>query len=372
MTDLESIAGEWAELAERVEASPFLRPGWVMPWLAAFGCGTPEAIVVRCEGQLAGVLPMQRRGRRLYSAANWHSPVFGPVVAGEPARALLLQHLFARGRHSVELTLLDGDGSWIAESARDAGRLVVDRTIASNPVIPLAGSFEAYESALSRNRRRSLRRGLRALEARGDVSFDVHEGAAGLDRAMAELFEVEASGWKGRAGTAMASLPETERFYAEVARWAAANGWLRLSFLRLDGRPIACDLSIEFGGTAYSLKSGYDEAYGAVGPGALLLREQVRDCFDRGLHALDLLGHVDPFKLSWTDQAGARMRVETFGRTPVGLLHWSRVATREGVRPAVSWIRGRLRDANARAHRALGSLAAQWEVVGLESAPGLL
>jgi CelD/BcsL family acetyltransferase involved in cellulose biosynthesis len=370
--DFDSLACEWDELADRVGASPFLRPGWIMPWLRAFGCGTPEAILVRREEELAGLLPMQRRRGRLYSAANWHSPVFGPVSADEQVRALLLDHLFDSGPAGVELSLLDGNGQHIAQAARRSGRMVLDRTIASSPIVGLDGCFETYQRGLSRNRRRSLRRGRRALEAQGHVSFDMHEGVDGLPQALHEVFEIEGSGWKGRAGTAMASRPETARFYSEVAHWAAERGWLRLSFLRLDGRAIACDFSFEFEGTLHSLKSGYDEEYRAVGPGALLLHEQLRHAFDRGLDALDLLGHTDSFKRSWADCADERIRVHAFQRSPLGLLHWSRTAAREGARPAVSWMRARVRGASARVHHALGSLAAQWEGLGLELTPGLV
>jgi CelD/BcsL family acetyltransferase involved in cellulose biosynthesis len=370
--DLASIADEWDELAERVGASPFLRPGWFTPWLAAFGCGTPQAILVRRDGELAGVLPMQRLRGRLHSAANWHSPVFGPVAADEQARALLLDHVFDSGPAGIELSLLNGDGLHITQAARRAGRLVLHRTIASSPVVGLDGCFDSYERTLTRNRRRSLRRGRRTLESHGDVSFDVHEGLAGLPHALNEIFELEGSGWKGREGTAMASRPETARFYSEIAHWAAEQGWLRLSFLRLDGRAIACDFSFEFGGTLHSLKSGYDETYRAAGPGALLLHEQLRDAFDRGLDALDLLGHTDSFKRSWAHDADDRIRVHAFQRNPVGLMHWSRVAAREGARPAMSWMRARVRSAKARTHHAIGSLAAQWESLGLELTPGLV
>ena len=46
-----------------------------------------------------------------------------------------------------------------------------------------------------------------------------------------------------------------------MARWAAAKGWLRLAFLRLDGKPLAFDFGLNDGNTLYSLKTGYDEAY---------------------------------------------------------------------------------------------------------------
>jgi CelD/BcsL family acetyltransferase involved in cellulose biosynthesis len=374
VTDLDSLAGEWEELAERVDGSPFLRPGWILPWLRAFGTGTPEAITIRREGELVGVLPMQRRRGRLVSVSNWHSPVFSPLLEDADAADVLLEHLFD-GRRAVELSLLESDSPLfapMARAARDAGRLVIERPVAEQPVVDLAGSFEQYEASLSRNRRKSLRRGLRQLEAEGRVEFHVHSSVEGLELALEDAFRVEASGWKGRRGTAIVSRPETKRFYTEIAHWAAERGWLRINFLRLDGEAIACDYSIEFGGTAYSLKSGYDETHRACGPGALLLREQLRDCFSRGLTSFNLLGVADAFKLSWTERTCDRASLDAFDVSPVGLAHWSRAAGRDALRPAVRWLRARLQDQIVKGHHMIASMLAAWDRWGVEAMPGVL
>ncbi len=369
-TNLDSLAYEWEELAERIDGSPFLRPGWILAWLRAFGTGRPEAITVRRDDELVAILPMQRKRGRLYSVANWHSPVFGPLAADEEARDMLLDALFDSGRPSVDLSLLDCDAELLApigRAARESGRRVVERAIAACPVVDISGEFEDYERALSRNRRRSLRRGLRQLEAHGTVSFDVHESFEGVEHALEEMFQVEASGWKGKRGTAIASRAETTDFYTDVARWAADRGWLRIATLRLDGRAIACDYSLEFDGVWYSLKSGYDEAYRAAGPGALLLREQLRHCFAERVSCLELLGQEDSFKLSWTDRACERTRIQAFDNSPIGLAHWSRASGRECLRPAIQWLRQRFRDEVARGHHMIASAVATWDKLGLET-----
>src|SRR5207247_10269646 len=69
-------------------------------------------------------------------------------------------------------------------------------------------------------------------------TLEVVDGSERLDELLEEGFRVEASGWKSRAGTAIASRPDTRRFYTDVARWASDRGWLRLAFLRLGGRAL--------------------------------------------------------------------------------------------------------------------------------------
>jgi CelD/BcsL family acetyltransferase involved in cellulose biosynthesis len=334
------LTAEWDALADRVDAAPFLRPGWIGTWATAFGATDLQTIVVRRDGELVGVLPMDRRRGALRSPVNWHSPLFAPLAIDDEARDELLRQLFDQSCVGVELNLLEsGSGALepIAGVARAGRRMVLSRTMIRSPFIALDGDFADYERGLSRNRRRGLRRHRAKLERLGRVEFEVHDGREGLDELLGEAFELEASGWKGARGSAIASSAVTRRFYTDVARWAADRGWLRLAFLRVDGRPIACDYALEHGGSWYSLKAGYDERMCSFGPGALLLREEIAHCYDRGLDRLDLLGHVDPFKLSWTARHTERGSLRAFRRTPVGVLAWTYGATRE-------WVRALVRD----------------------------
>ena len=50
------------------------------------------------------------------------------------------------------------------------------------------------------------------------------------------------------------------RFYTRLSSWAETEGWLRLAFLTLDGRPIAGDLALESAGVHYVLAADYDDA----------------------------------------------------------------------------------------------------------------
>src|SRR5439155_10777058 len=97
----------------------------------------------------------------------------------------------------------------------------------------------------------------RSLEERGETRVSYEDGGDGLEDLLSEGFRLEGSGWKERAGTAILSDPTVEGFYRAVARWASQRGWLRLAFLRLDGRAIAFDICLEQGGAVYVLKGGF-------------------------------------------------------------------------------------------------------------------
>lgn len=339
------IEEEWADLAERTGAPPFLHPGWFEAWTAAFGDGPLEHVTVRDKGDLEAILPVERVRGGLRSPTNWHTPAFGPVAADDEARAAVLRDLFERRCTSVELNLLDEsrDGlDEVAAAARDARRGVVSRTVADSPFIELEGTLEEYEGALSRNRRRGLRRQRRKLEQEGDLRFEVHDGSERLDSLLEDVFRLEASGWKGESGTAIASQPETRAFYTSIARWAAEQGWLRLVLLCLDDRPVACDYALEHEGTWYTLKAGYDEALRSFGPGAVLLWAELEHCYEQGVRRIDLLGEQDEFKASWTDRTSRRVWLRALRRTPAGLATWTAMTAAEAARPLARRVKRKL------------------------------
>lgn len=322
---LDAVAAEWEALAERGRAAPFLRPGWVAAWWSAFGQGRLELCTARGrDGRLEALLPVQcGRGSRA-SPTNWHTPEFGLLAESDEAARRLLADLFRARPRRVSLAFLASEqASLVRAEAERHGYRVLQRTLQRSPYVPLAGGLAAYERSLGKNLRGDLRRRERHLAARGTVTFEVAEGAhlgARLEELLAEGCAVEASGWKGARATAMRSSPANLRFYGEVARWAAAHGWLRLAFLRLDGRALAFDLCLEYEGVHAMLKTGYDPAFAELSPGKLLRMRMLTRAFGLALRSYELLGEAEPWKLQWAGATRARELVQGFRPSPLGRL----------------------------------------------------
>jgi CelD/BcsL family acetyltransferase involved in cellulose biosynthesis len=140
---------------------------------------------------------------------------------------------------------------------------------------------------------------------------------------MREAFVVEASGWKGAAGTAILSDPRTQRFYTAIGRWAAEQGALRLYILSVDRRPIAMCFALQQHGISHLLKAGYDPAYGRHSPGKLLMHAMFRDCFENGVSRIELNGDAEPYKFSWASESHEYKRFEAFAPTVAGQLAWA-------------------------------------------------
>jgi len=324
--DVAELSSEWEALAEAVGAPPFLRPGWFAAWYAAFGRGRTEIYSLRRDGQLAAVLPLERRAGALLAAANWHTPLFGPVAADEGALAALCGALLGVHVARLDLLLLDA-GDPAVSTLRELAPHSIERVVTQPPYVDATGSWADYDAGLPRKQRKELRRWRRRLDEEGTVEVEFTAGGDRLDALLDEGFEVEGSGWKAEAGTAIVSDPTVERFYRDVAHWADAHGWLTLAFLRLDGRAIAFDLCLEAGDAVYALKGGLVPEYRRHGPGHLLAHASLARAFaSERIASYEFLGDADDYKLIWSDAVRERVRVQAFRHSPAGLaelLAWS-------------------------------------------------
>lgn len=338
--DLDAIAGEWNELAGRSDSAPFLYPDWIAAWARAFGGATPLVATLRTDGRLTAVLPLLARRGALVSPTNWHTPLFGAVAESEADALELLGGVLASSVPArLDLAFVDAESPLLQgwrQAIGSAGYRALERVIQRSPYVAVQGDWESYESALPSRRRGKYRRFRRRLDEQGDVELEVHERLDGLDAALDDALRVEAAGWKGEQGTAIRSRPETEAFYREIAAWAAGRDWLRLWFVRLDGRAIAFAYCLETTTVHYELKVGFDPEYAKFAPGVLLTQERLRHVFESGLRSYEFLGQPEPHKLQWTDTCRELVRIQAFAPTVRGAA--SRILWQRG-RPAALRLR---------------------------------
>src|SRR5262249_35868400 len=69
--------------------------------------------------------------------------------------------------------------------------------------------------------------------------------------------------------------------------------------LVLDGVPIAAMLSMQYRRTLVAMETCYDEAFGELGPGNLMLFLAVRRAIELGVSELSLHGHFEYYKHRW-------------------------------------------------------------------------
>ena len=310
---------EWnAALARGARDEPMLRHEWLRAFIENFAPGaTLRTFLARCGREICAAVPLLESRERsadtcLLPMTTWHTPVNdhsqrGGLLLGrrgEEGLRLIWDALQAApGWDRLRLRdLPEGAPEWqLRDWAEKAGHPCGLWVSLRSPYLPLPKTYEEVEKALDGKFRQNLRRRRRRLAEQGEVRYQLVDGkdAGALDTALADLFEIEAGGWKGKDGTAIAQRPELVGFYTQIARDAAKRGALALGRLTLAGRPIAAHLSIVHGKRHSLIKIGYDESLHEHSPGQQMVAEAIRDSCARGLVEFDFLGPCMQWKLDW-------------------------------------------------------------------------
>jgi CelD/BcsL family acetyltransferase involved in cellulose biosynthesis len=332
--DFLALADDWSDLLP-VDARPFDLHAWYRAWWSAFGESSRLAVCTVWMGnELAAVCPLSSIGRRsLRGLANLQTPVFRPLARDAAAMRRLAQALTTESSADLDLWGLPvGDPALAAfeKAAGAAGMLRLDEALHRSPIVETGGDFEAWRAASKPRWGAPLERFRRKMTREHEASFAIVEPPADLDAELSAGFEVEASGWKGRAGTAITSSADTERFYRAVAKAFAERGGLRLSRVVLDETVVAFDLCLLHGRRLYLLKTGYDERFRRLAPGLVMRLSIIERCFELGYEAHELLGEDSEWKLKFATTERRHMGFRAYRRSPRGLAGY---AYRAAVRP---------------------------------------
>lgn len=162
------------------------------------------------------------------------------------------------------------------------------------------GRFQDHFARIASHRRSDLRRRRRRMRNDGVSEIISFRGDAITPERLDAFLKLEASGWKGRAGTALDSRSNTREF----ARMAFSGPHAELSFLMFNGEPIGADASIVAGGTLMTVKTSYREDMAKYAPGMMLAVQQIRRLSDDPeIHEVDscaLPGHI--LETVWPDR----------------------------------------------------------------------
>ena len=284
---LAAIVAPWEDLAAHaIEPNPFYEPWILLPALQAQGEGEQfRCVSIWDEGRLIGLFPFERRrrfkGLPVATLTSWRHSAYllcTPLVRADAATECLraLVQWAVSDASVLELLYVPAQGPF-DEVLRAAVRTVVRTARFSRALLVKSASADAYmEEAMSGQLRRQLRRNEKRLREQGLVTISVGPGGD-IGEEIERFLALEASGWKGREGGALAASPANLEFGRTVLCEAHRRGRLHMVGLDCGDRPVARRCSLLAGAGAYAFKTAYDEAYAAYSPGvlaeALSLRE---------------------------------------------------------------------------------------------------
>ena len=306
VTELEPYIPAWEVLATAaLEPNVFYEPWMLLPAVREFGAGRRLLFVLVLDaGRLLGVFPFERgdsypwlpvRTLRLWRHKHCYLGV--PLVRADAA-ADCLEALFGwlaadrRGAALAEFPQLAAEGPFAA--------LLTDYLDMHRRPTFLVDSFQRAllrprktgrprpEEVLSGGRRKNLRAKERRLTEQGPLIYAAPETVADLETWIEEFLRCEASGWKARAGTALACSAADQAYFRTIVTAAWQRGRLIALALHCGGRAIALRCTFLAPEGAFAFKTAHDEAFADYTPGVLLEAETMFR-----LHALPAVDWVD-------------------------------------------------------------------------------
>ena len=327
----DALGREWnGLLAESRSNGLFLTWEWLRAWWRHLAEDRRLSILVLSDGdRLAAIAPLAlspARGARLFPSPALEFLGTGPVGSDyldlivrrgqeeEALRALAAHPLAEQAVFRLHRVRGDSSLAWaLAERLRERGGSRVAADMEVCPFIRLGGhTWDSFLETLGPEHRSNLRRRLKTLASRFDVSFEPATGEAARGEAFASLLALHEMRWRPRGGSEAFHTPGLRSFHEEISRAALARGWLRLYVLRLDGRAVAALYGFAYGGRFYFYQSGFDPAYARYGVGLVAMGLAIRAAIEEGLQEYDLLHGDEAYKFLWAREVRHLARLEIY------------------------------------------------------------
>jgi CelD/BcsL family acetyltransferase involved in cellulose biosynthesis len=318
--------GTWDALSQGV---PFRRWEWLESWWRNYGQNQGRP---RRHFELF-VLAVVDENQTLLGIAPWYlerTASQGRLLRFLGSGEICSEYLSLMCRRGEEETVAAAIADWLTTHAIDVhdtdrwdvlklasvetddlavGRLLSHLSQRGNAVyvqpgmncwrLALPTGWAEYLTQQSKSHRKQLRRMDRDYFRSGRATMHwVHEPQQ-LDAAFAVLVDLHQRRWRSRGEYGCFSFPRFLSFHREVAPRLLAAGSLLMSWLELDGRPVAAEYHLAGPGMVYAYQSGIEPNALRQQPGRLSNLATIRRAIERGDQAMDFLRGDEPYKAHW-------------------------------------------------------------------------
>jgi CelD/BcsL family acetyltransferase involved in cellulose biosynthesis len=309
-TPLRDVApAAWDELAaQTIEPNGY----YLSPWALAVDAGARgrshvDALCGFVSHRLVALLPMASAWRAyrlplpiVVSAESYgtlHTPLLARDDATVAAQALC-DNARARGARAIVLRHVPIDGEALhtmRETLARAGLAPMVLHSYERACLDATGDAEVLlRDALGAKKLKEVRRQRNRLGEVGTLSFTVARTPDEVARAIEIFLALEAGGWKGRRGTALAQHDGDVAFIRDAPRKLAARGQCEIAVLAAGETPIAAGIILKHHTRAFWFKLGIDERFAKLSPGVQLAIELTRYfCADASVKFVDSTAPAD-------------------------------------------------------------------------------
>lgn len=165
--------------------------------------------------------------------------------------------------------------------------------------INLPDSWEAFLAEQSKSHRKQLRRLDNRVLDSSRSAWNLVSTPEDFDRAWDILQDLHQRRRQSLGETGCFASPRWAAFHREVAQQLLADGRLRMSWLALDGEPVAAEYHFADGNTTYAYQGGLDPDRLDQEPGRLSMICTLQYAIEQRCEAFDLLRGDEAYKAHW-------------------------------------------------------------------------
>lgn len=303
--------GQWRALAQRaIEPNGYYLPAWELA-VSATARGRRDASALSAfdssSTRLIGLMPVISLWRAwkiplpALVSAHPYGTLCSPLIdrdAPIEAATRLLRQAREAGAHALVLNdvALDGAALNVLEQVLNRDGLT-PRVLSSYIRASLDATQDGealLRDAFGTKKLKELRRQRHRLEEHGPVAFDVARRLDEIGPALESFLQLEASGWKGKRGTALVQHAGDATFIRRAVSALAETAQCEIITLRAGTTPVAAGIVLRHQDRAFFFKLGIDERFAKYSPGVQLTLELTRHlCADPAIASADSTAGAD-------------------------------------------------------------------------------
>ena len=303
--------GEWRALAQRaIEPNGYYLPAWELAVSATARGRTKASALAALDGsstRLIGLMPVISLWRALkiplpaLVSADPYGTLCSPLIDREApleAAGQLLRQVRQAGAHALVLNDVALDGTAMKALAQALNRDGLKPRVLSSYLRASLDATQDSETllrdALGAKKLKELRRQRHRLEEHGSVTFEAVRRPDEIGPALETFLQLEASGWKGKRGTALVQHAGDAAFIRRAVPALAETAQCEIITLRAGATPIAAGIVLRHQDRAFFFKLGIDERFARYSPGVQLTLELTRHlCADYSIASADSTASAD-------------------------------------------------------------------------------
>jgi CelD/BcsL family acetyltransferase involved in cellulose biosynthesis len=280
-------------------------------WALAAGRGfqrrlSPLLFLIYDSGRLAGVVALAidpnapRAAFFLTSSTADYCDIVSAPADRKAVLLALLQEIRSLGLSDLVLANVPSNSVTLEELPRIAGArnfYVTSRAAYNCGVVQLGGEEERESLLRTLAARGRERRALKKLTTLGSVKVIHLTEPEQIGVSLESIVSAQISRFLASNRVSPLVGPERRTFLHQLSDLLSHSGWLKISQLEIDGRPVAWNYGFRFGGSWFWYLPTFQMEYEHVSPGSCLLRLMVEEgARDASVRWLDLGLGDEPYK----------------------------------------------------------------------------